>query len=91
MFQRKRKSSRNGTCTAFPPAAWIIAMVGGHSGSGTITSSPGSSNAWNTAYNPCVPPLVTRISSSDSTGMWFLVRIFSANALRSGGMPAVGR
>ena len=91
MFQRQPSSSRSGTWTGTPPAALTIAIVGGHSGSGMITSSPGSSSAWNTAYRPCVPPLVTSSSSSDPIGMPFFLRIFSANALRSGGMPTVGR
>ncbi len=45
MSQRNPRCSRSGTGTGTPRAAMMMAIVGGHSGSGTITSSPGSSTA----------------------------------------------
>ena len=73
------------------PAATAIAIVGGHSGSGTIISSPGSKSAWSAAQIACVPPLVGTISSGLPIGMPFFVRIFSASSSRSRGTPVVGR
>jgi hypothetical protein len=52
---RQPRDSWSGQGTGTPRASRMLPAAGGHSGSGTITSSPGSSSAWqmmNSAWMP---------------------------------------